>query len=181
MTALSLAALAAAALAVAIAVGVVWRVMLVWRLLAAVIRRVDEPPAGDERVETLVQRLDQVDLLVGGIAGRVDQLAVTVDETVARVADLRRPRQPVELSDEQRQELAARWLEAVCGYCGLAHSGACPRVRTMTTETGVDPHGRPVRTVTHVDFWPNDQWSPPENAISAEDVWGPGSVSTSRS
>lgn len=65
------------------------------------------------------------------------------------------------LSDEERREVAARWPQVVCPFCGAWHPGLCNRVRRVE----MDDQGRPRITV----FW--EKWEPNERSIWPEDVW----------
>jgi hypothetical protein len=80
----------------------------------------------------------------------------------------REQRTPVSLSQQERQELQATWPVVMCRDCGLAHPGACPRVRRIVVETS------PNTTKTDTWYWANDEWEPPPGAMTAEEVWGTG-------
>lgn len=70
------------------------------------------------------------------------------------------------LSRNERQELAARWAELVCRWCGHAHAGMCPRVKRYSSTRLQNG------TITEeVVLWPNDQWAPPPDAISWREVF----------
>ena len=66
------------------------------------------------------------------------------------------------LSDTERAELAARWAQVACAFCGGWHGGLCNRVRSFT----LDEQGRPQTTV----FW--EHWEENPRTIWPEDVWG---------
>jgi hypothetical protein len=77
-------------------------------------------------------------------------------------------RSPAVLSQQEKQELQATWPVVMCRDCGLAHPGACPRIRRIVVETA------PNATKTDTWYWPEGAWEPPPGAVSAEDVWGTG-------
>lgn len=70
------------------------------------------------------------------------------------------PRHPALTVDEQR-ELAVRWSQMACLFCGGWHGGLCNRVRSVE----MDEAGRPRKTV----FW--EHWEPNPRTIWPEDVW----------
>ena len=71
-----------------------------------------------------------------------------------------------ELDPEERQQLQTVWSTAMCQHCGYVHMGTCTRIKNVTNE-------RKGAVVTEtVEYWPNDQWAPPEGALSVEDVFG---------
>lgn len=106
---------------------------------------------------------------VEGDVGRLDdELAAVVERLVA--VEATRPR--VEMDPQQRAEMQAHWTEVLCPSCGYAHTGTCPRVKSTDIEEVSDPQGRLIKRMVHTEFWPNDQWEPPEGAVSLWDVWG---------
>jgi hypothetical protein len=89
------------------------------------------------------------------------QLQASIDEAFALAV---RPRTPVGLSEEERMTLRTVWSAARCSQCGTVHDGTtCPRVK----ETRFHLNGHPSRII----YWPDGQWKPPPDAITAEDVW----------
>ncbi len=104
----------------------------------------------------------------------VHRQAVTelFDRVSLRLNNLERTRARVEMDPADLQEMRAHWAELVCPNCGYAHTGACPRVKAQRVDAQTDQNGRVLSTSTVTDYWPNDQWQPPEGAVSAADVWG---------
>ena len=68
--------------------------------------------------------------------------------------------------------MRANWPGVVCADCGLAHQGICTRVKTRVAEAETDSGGRTLTTKSLVEYWPNGEWQPPADALSAFDVWG---------
>lgn len=66
------------------------------------------------------------------------------------------------LTSEERTEIASRWAQVACTFCGGWHGGLCNRVRRVE----LDDAGRPRTTV----FW--KKWEPNPRTIWPEDVWG---------
>jgi hypothetical protein len=93
-----------------------------------------------------------------------EQALVALGYTVADPPE----RVPADLTHSERQELQATWPVVMCRDCGLAHPGACPRIRRQVVETS------PNTTKTDTWYWPNDEWEPPPGAVTADDVWGTG-------
>jgi hypothetical protein len=100
------------------------------------------------------------------IIGIIGYLKEQVARLGRRVAELeaRPPRVP--LSAEERTVLQADWATLVCQHCGRVHYGMCPRVARLVT------HSRANERDTTVEYWPNDQWQPPADALTTDDVWG---------
>jgi len=68
---------------------------------------------------------------------------------------------PSPLTDQERAELATKWAQVACIFCGGWHGGLCNRVRRVE----LDEQGRPRKTV----FW--DKWEQNPRTIWPEDVW----------
>jgi hypothetical protein len=66
------------------------------------------------------------------------------------------------LTDPERREVASRWGQIACIFCGAWHPGLCNRVRRVE----LDERGQPRKTV----FW--DKWDQNPRSIWPEDVWG---------
>lgn len=65
------------------------------------------------------------------------------------------------LTPEERQEIASKWGQVVCIFCGGWHGGLCNRVRRVE----LDDAGRPKTTV----FW--ERWEANPRTIWPDDVW----------
>lgn len=65
------------------------------------------------------------------------------------------------LTPAERSELASRWGQIVCVFCGGYHPGFCRRVKSATC----DEFGRPRETT----FW--REWADDPRTIWPEDVW----------
>lgn len=83
-----------------------------------------------------------------------------------RQVEAKPKREPASLTQQEKMELQATWPTVMCRDCGWGHPGACPRIRRIVTETA------PNSVKTDVWYWPNDEWEPPLDAISADAVWG---------
>jgi hypothetical protein len=72
------------------------------------------------------------------------------------------PERPgLDLSESDRREIAQRWAQVVCTFCGGYHHGVCNRVRRVE----IGPNGMPAVT----EFWKT--WEPNPRVIWPEDVW----------
>jgi hypothetical protein len=91
-------------------------------------------------------------------------LTMAVKQVNERIDGLELKPEPIELTDEQRLNLATAWAYVVCPHCGTVHQGLCPRVR----EIRYQPNGNPERFL----FWPEGRWKPPRGSITAWDVYG---------
>jgi hypothetical protein len=83
-------------------------------------------------------------------------------EPVAEVIALPPAPERFALTASERTELATRWAQVACIFCGGWHGGLCNRVRRVE----LDEAGRPRTTV----FW--EHWEPNPRTIWPEDVWG---------
>jgi hypothetical protein len=128
--------------------------------------------AGDAEGEQ-VFRSELADGL-GGLSGQMaaigDQMGEVADAAYEAMSESRTilsaSRTRPELTPQERSELQASWTALVCPHCGTAHWGLCPRVAKQTT------HVRAGASTVSIEFWPNDQWSPPTNSFTVDDVWG---------
>lgn len=136
--------------------------------LAEMTARLDRSAAATKAADAAATMALQ--MIEGRLEGLVAQIADRAETVDARLARLEATRPRVELSPEQRAEMAAAWGEVCCPHCGYAHAGVCSRVKHQTVEQITDGT-RISRVVTATEFWPNDAWRPPEGAISAADVF----------
>jgi len=72
------------------------------------------------------------------------------------------------LTQQERQEIASRWAQVVCSFCGGYHHGFCNRVKKVE----MDELGRPRVT----EFWKT--WEKNPQTIWPEDVWSSPSQMT---
>lgn len=136
-------------------------------VLAEMTARLDRLDASLELTASMERTVGDAILTLQRRDVHVDERMAAVDARLARL-EATRPR--VELSPEQRAEMAAAWGEVCCPHCGYAHGGVCSRVKHQTVEQ-ISDGTRVSRVVTATEFWPNDAWRPPEGAISASDVF----------
>jgi hypothetical protein len=68
------------------------------------------------------------------------------------------------LDPEERQTLASVWEAMLCGHCGYAHPGVCPRVRR--TERVIGPGSQ---VTERVWYW--EKWKPHPASVRHDDVF----------
>jgi hypothetical protein len=75
-------------------------------------------------------------------------------------------RPPVTLDPNERLQLQDQWRAGlICPHCGWMHHGVCPRVAKVTTER------RGAQIIVTTEYWPNDKWELPADALSGRDLW----------
>lgn len=90
---------------------------------------------------------------------RLRELEARLDELIEQSTVV--PERRITLTVEERREIASRWSQIVCTFCGGWHGGLCNRIRRIE----LDEAGRSRRTV----FW--DHWEQNPHTIWPEDVW----------
>ncbi len=155
----------------ALAVAVVALAALAWLWFR--VRDVTRAAVADfERWEQSVGALNLEMARIGRMGERLDDYSKMLDALHRRIEGLARVRPRVEMSEEQRRQLEVMWAQVACGECGYAHPGTCTRVKARTVDAQTDAGGRVLATRTTVEYWPNDEWTPPEGSITSLDVWG---------
>lgn len=140
-------------------VGWVWAALL-WRRLSRHGNVVDAYSAREERRTRRVEA--EIDQLRAGI----DSLQIKTANIVQSMSQMTAPRPRRVLEHAERLELQSTWGHLVCPSCGTMHPGLCPRVRRQRIERGSG------HEIVATDYWPNDQWAPPPEALTADDVFG---------
>ncbi len=109
----------------------------------------------EETLSEVMDAKDQADREAVLQSHLAEQAERALDEAQALIAY-------PELSEEDKQILAAKWQDAMCVHCGGYHVGVCNRVRTVT----LDEIGRKSTVV----YW--DTWEPNPGTIWPDQVWG---------
>jgi hypothetical protein len=100
------------------------------------------------------------------VLARIDDLQGLVsahERRLRRIADQRRM-----LDQQEREELKVRWPYILCGTCGVAHIGVCPRIRRQLVRS------TPSENTVDTWYWGDNEWVVPADAVTADDVWDTG-------